>query len=105
MIALRRGLLARAVVVGCGNVSDGGNFSMAANTEVRAPSLAGKVALVTGSAKRLGKAVALRLAAEGADLIIHHGQSHAEAQETVAEIEKMGRRAAAFSADLKKVDE
>ena len=78
---------------------------MTENMEVRAPSLAGKVALVTGSAKRLGRAVALRLAAEGADLVIHHGQSHAEAAETVAKIEKMGRRAAAFSADLKKVDE
>jgi NAD(P)-dependent dehydrogenase (short-subunit alcohol dehydrogenase family) len=98
-------VLARTEIAGCGNVSGGGDFSMTENMEVRAPSLAGKVALVTGSAKRLGRAVALRLAAEGADLVIHHGQSHAEAAETVAEIEKMGRRAAAFSADLKKVDE
>jgi NAD(P)-dependent dehydrogenase (short-subunit alcohol dehydrogenase family) len=80
-------------------------MAMAENTIQRAGSLAGKVALVTGSAKRLGRAVALRLAAEGADLVIHHGNSHAEAQETVAEIEKMGRRAVAFSADLRKVDE
>ncbi len=63
------------------------------------------MALVTGSAKRLGRAVALRLAAEGADLVIHHGDSHAEAQETVAEIEKLGRRAVAFAADLRKVSE
>jgi NAD(P)-dependent dehydrogenase (short-subunit alcohol dehydrogenase family) len=67
--------------------------------------LAGKVVLVTGSAKRLGRAVALRLAAEGADLLIHHGNSHAEAQETVVEIEKMGRRGVAFAADLRKVSE
>jgi pteridine reductase len=78
---------------------------MAENTVQAMRSLAGKVALVTGSAKRLGKAVALRLAAEGADLVIHHGNSHAEAQETVAEIEKLGRRAVALSADLRKVDE
>jgi pteridine reductase len=78
---------------------------MAENTVQRAASLAGKVALVTGSAKRLGKAVALRLAAEGTDLVIHHGNSLAEAQETVAEIEKIGRRAVALSADLQKVDE
>jgi NAD(P)-dependent dehydrogenase (short-subunit alcohol dehydrogenase family) len=77
----------------------------AENTVQRAGSLAGKVALVTGSAKRLGKAVALRLASEGADLVIHHGNSHAEAQETVSEIEKMGRRAVALSADLRKMDE
>ena len=78
---------------------------MTENTAGQIPSLAGKVALVTGSAKRLGRAVALRLAAEGADLVIHHGASHAEAAETVAEIEKLGRRAVAFSADLKDVDE
>src|SRR5580658_3477984 len=77
----------------------------AENTVQRAGSLAGKVARVTGSAKRLGKAVALRLASEGADLVIHHGNSHAEAQETVAEIEKMGRRAVPLSSDLRKVDE
>ena len=105
MIALRGGVLAGTEVAGCGNVSGGGSFLMTENTEVRAPSLAGKVALVTGSAKRLGRAVALRLASEGADLVIHHGASHAAAAETVAEIEKLGRRAVAFSADLKKVDE
>ena len=75
------------------------------NLERQTKSLAGKVALVTGSAKRLGRAVALRLAEEGADLVIHHGNSHAEAQATVAEIEKMGRRAVALAADLRKVDE
>ncbi len=78
---------------------------MTESTEGRSGSLAGKVALVTGSAKRLGRAVALRLAEEGADLMIHHGASHAEAQETAVEIEKMGRRAVAFSADLRNVDE
>ncbi len=49
--------------------------------------------------------MALRLAEEGADLVIHHGASHTEAQQTVAEVEKMGRRAVAFAADLRKVDE
>jgi pteridine reductase len=78
---------------------------MSETTARRGRSLAGKVALVTGSAKRLGRAVALRLAEEGADLMIHHGTSHAEAQDTVAEIKKMGRRAAAFAADLQKVSE
>jgi pteridine reductase len=62
--------------------------------------LAGRVALVTGAGKRLGRAVALRLASEGADVAVHYGQSGAEAREVVAEIEKMGRRAAAFSAEL-----
>jgi pteridine reductase len=78
---------------------------MTENTERQARSLAGKVALVTGSAKRLGKAVALRLAEEGADLVIHHRASPREANEVVVEIEKMGRRAAALSADLERVGE
>ncbi len=50
---------------------------MPENSQRRYSSLRGKVALVTGSAKRLGRAVALRLAEEGADLVIHHRASHA----------------------------
>lgn len=68
-----------------------------------AKKLTGRVALVTGAAKRLGRAVALRLAAEGADVAIHYGQSAAEAGQVVAEIEKLGRRSAAFSAELTNV--
>jgi pteridine reductase len=62
--------------------------------------LAGRVALVTGAGKRLGRAVALRLASEGADVAVHYGKSEAEAREVVREIEKLGRRTAAFSAEL-----
>ena len=65
-------------------------------------SLVGRVALVTGSAKRLGRAVALRLAEEGADVVIHHRSSGAEAASAVAEIEKLGRSALAIAADLVK---
>jgi NAD(P)-dependent dehydrogenase (short-subunit alcohol dehydrogenase family) len=62
--------------------------------------LSGRVALITGAAKRLGRVVALRLAHEGADVAVHYGKSSAEAQELVAEIQKLGRRAAAFPAEL-----
>jgi NAD(P)-dependent dehydrogenase (short-subunit alcohol dehydrogenase family) len=62
--------------------------------------LFGRVALVTGAAKRLGRAVAMRLAHEGADVAIHYGKSAAEAKEVVEEITKLGRRSAAFSAEL-----
>ena len=62
--------------------------------------LAGRVALITGAGKRLGRAVALRLASEGADVAVHYGKSEAEAREVVSEIEKLGRCASAFPAEL-----
>jgi pteridine reductase len=62
--------------------------------------LTGRVALVTGAAKRLGSVMALRLASEGADVAVHYGKSAVEAGELVGEIEKSGRRAAAFPAEL-----
>ncbi len=71
----------------------------------RAGSLNGRVALVTGAAKRLGRAVALHLAEEGADLIIHYRSSRLEAEEVVARIERLGHRAAALPADLASVSE
>jgi pteridine reductase len=68
-------------------------------------SLQGRVALVTGAAKRLGLEVALRLAVEGADVVVHYRSSAAEAQSAVAEIEKLGRRGVAIAADLGSVSE
>ena len=65
-------------------------------------SLAGKVALVTGAAKRIGRSVALRLASEGADVAVNYRSSKGDAEEVVAEIAALGRRAAAFRADVAK---
>src|SRR5438132_12856459 len=65
----------------------------------------GKVALVTGAGKRLGRAMALRLAGEGADVAVHYRGSDAEATEVVAQIEKLGRRAVAMRAELTSVEE
>jgi NAD(P)-dependent dehydrogenase (short-subunit alcohol dehydrogenase family) len=65
-------------------------------------SLAGKVALVTGAAKRIGRSVALRLASEGADVGVNYRSSKDEAEQVVAEIAAMGRHAAAFRADVAK---
>jgi pteridine reductase len=65
--------------------------------------LSGRVALVSGAAKRLGRVVALRLADEGADVAVHYGTSANEAREVVGEVEKRGRHAASFSAELTSV--
>ena len=59
-----------------------------------------KVALVTGGARRLGRAIALGLAQAGWDIVVHFGQSAADAQATVAAIEALGRRAIALQCDL-----
>ena len=62
--------------------------------------LTGKVALVTGAAKRIGRSIALRLATEGADVVVNYANSAAEAQSVVVEIHALGRRAAAIQADV-----
>jgi NAD(P)-dependent dehydrogenase (short-subunit alcohol dehydrogenase family) len=58
------------------------------------------VALVTGGAQRIGRAIALALAEDGWDVAVHYGRSAAEAAETVRAIEALGRRAAALGCDL-----
>lgn len=60
-----------------------------------------RAALVTGGAKRLGKAIALELAGHGFDIAIHCGTSRADADATRAAIERMGRRAVVLQADLR----
>jgi pteridine reductase len=64
-----------------------------------------RVALVTGAGKRLGRAVALRLAGDGCDVVVHYRSSEAEARAVVGEIEKLGRRGVAIAADLRSVPE
>lgn len=64
------------------------------------PAAIPRAALVTGGAKRLGRAMALALAGAGFDIALHHGHSRAEAEATAAEIHALGRRATILSADL-----
>jgi NAD(P)-dependent dehydrogenase (short-subunit alcohol dehydrogenase family) len=57
-------------------------------------------ALVTGGAKRLGRAMALYLAGRGYDVAVHYASSEADAASVVDEIRAMGRQAVALQADL-----
>ncbi len=66
--------------------------------------LSGKVALVTGSTDGVGRMVAIRLGAEGAEVFVH-GRDEPRGGETVAEIEAAGGRAHFLAADLADLDE
>jgi len=68
--------------------------------KVAARRLEGKSALVTGAARRIGSAISLALAREGANVAVHYSGSEKEALSLVAEIEKLGVRTAALRADL-----
>jgi 3-oxoacyl-[acyl-carrier protein] reductase len=62
--------------------------------------LEGQVALITGAAKRIGRSIALRLAADGADIVVNYASSKPEGDALVAEIKSAGRRAIALKADV-----
>jgi pteridine reductase len=64
-------------------------------------SLTNHTALVTGAAKRIGKALALALASSGADVAITYRESQAEAERTVAELRHHGVRAGGYPCDLR----
>jgi glucose 1-dehydrogenase len=66
--------------------------------------LAGKVALVTGSSQGIGAAIAVRLAQEGADIIINYRTHPEEADAVKAQVEAAGRKSVAIGADLGSVE-
>ena len=62
--------------------------------------LAGKIALITGGSRGIGRATALAFAAEGADIAFCHLNDDAKAGETATEIRALGRRAMHRSVDV-----
>jgi len=67
--------------------------------------LTGKVAIVTGASRGIGRAIALRLARDGAAVVVNYAGNAAAAGEVVAEIEKSGGRAISVQADVGRVSE
>jgi 3-oxoacyl-[acyl-carrier protein] reductase len=64
--------------------------------------ITGKVALVTGGGRDIGRAISLALAAQGADVVVNYHGSEPDAAETVKQIQALGRRAVAVRADVSK---
>jgi len=63
-------------------------------------SLHGKIAVVTGGSRGIGRAIAIGLAEAGADIVLTYKSNRAEADKVVGEIEKLGRRALALPMDV-----
>ena len=66
--------------------------------------LTGKIALVTGGSRGIGRAIVLRLAAQGADVAFSYRGNQGAAEATAAEVEATGRRALAVQADAKEIE-
>lgn len=67
--------------------------------------LEGRVAVVTGASRGIGREVALTLAKYGADVVVNYNGSEEKAKEVVAEIETLGRKAIAIKASVSSMDE
>jgi 3-oxoacyl-[acyl-carrier protein] reductase len=74
-------------------------------TDTSGASLAGQVAVVTGSSRGIGRAIAVRLAQAGADLVINHRATPLEADRVAEQVREMGRRALVVQANVAESDD
>ena len=67
--------------------------------------LKGKIAVVTGGSRDIGRAIAVKLAKEGAKVVVNYNNSVADANTTIEEIEANGGEVIAIKADVSKMDD
>lgn len=67
--------------------------------------LKGRVSLVSGSSRGIGRAIAIMLAEAGSDVIVNYMSNRDAAEEVVGQIKRLGRRAVAYKADVSKTDQ
>jgi NAD(P)-dependent dehydrogenase (short-subunit alcohol dehydrogenase family) len=79
--------------------------TLTAPTVTRSERLLGRKVLVTGSSKGIGRGIAIRLAQEGADVVINYNSDPLGAEEALAEVHALGRRGAIIRANLGAVAE
>src|SRR4051794_22056165 len=79
--------------------------TLTAPTVTRSERLLGRKVLVTGSSKGIGRGIAIRLAQEGADVVINYNSDPLGAEEVLAEVQSLGRRGAIIRANLGTVAE
>jgi enoyl-[acyl-carrier protein] reductase III len=65
----------------------------------------GKIALITGSSRGIGRAIALRLAAEGARIVVNYRRNAEQAEAVVTEVQRLGSSASAVQADMSNGDD
>jgi 3-oxoacyl-[acyl-carrier protein] reductase len=74
-------------------------------TDQHGGNLEGRRALVTGSGTGIGREIALELARQGADVVLHYVHESSGAESAVAEIQGLGRRTVAYQADFRREEE
>ena len=67
--------------------------------------LSGRVALITGGSRGIGRAIAMRLAEHGMDVVVNYVRHRKDAQDTATEVEKFGRRCLLVKANVAKEDD